>query len=178
MRFLLSLLLVAASPLLAQPTQGVSLTYVSGTAHFRGLTVGYERQHQLSPGYTALAEGQLLMLGRNYQTSVGATVGCGLRRTLKWGLFGEYRLRAGYVADHYGVDYYLFTDQQVQQVSWQHSLLAGGTGGLGYDFSRKTPLRLQVFARAYLFQKLGNTANPFTRAENFGIETGLIYCLP
>jgi hypothetical protein len=177
--FTLLLVLFAGHHAAAQVArQGFSLTYVHGTARFPGFSVGYERHYPLSAAYTALTDGQLLVLNRNYQTSLGATFSAGLRRTLNGGLFGEYRLRTGYVADHYGVNYYQFKDPTgVQQVSWTHSWLVGGACGLGYDFSRKTSLRLQAFARVYLFEKLGSTANPFTRAENFGFETGLIYFL-
>jgi hypothetical protein len=171
-------LLLALLPVTELSAQSsVSLAWMRGTAHFSGFSAGYERHSPVSHTYTALTGAQALVLWRDYQTSVGATVSCGLRRTARWGLFLDYRLRAGYIADHYGVDFYRFADNTVSKIAWQHSALLGGAAGLGYDFSRKTRLKCEVYTRLYLFGKMTPSENPFTQAENYGIETGIAYHL-
>ncbi len=108
----------------------------------------------------------------------GFTYSSSLRRTYKFGMFFEHSVRFGYLGSYYFNDLYFIKDEQIKNIGrkWLSSLTLGYFLGLGYDFSKKSNLDLQIFAGTNFFYRFPNLDNVFY-FNNITLEAGIRFTI-
>ena len=153
-------------------TKGICVSYIR-----HGLQVGLENYYFQNEKYKIIGSASLLFQRMpTHYSSAGLILTSTLRRTKKSGWYNENSIYGGYLGSYYDFDLYKTkSDGTIVNVgrSWMSSVILGISVGLGYDFSKKTKINLQVFFKPGLYYRYPNNDSPFYN-NDYTIEIGLI----
>jgi len=159
---------------------GISIGYWGNGSQSKGIFLGYQKNLINTEKYKIITGLDLVFekMPQNY-SSYGLIAKTGVRRTLKSGIFFEYYLRAGYLGSYYPFDLYR-VNSEGEVINYGKKVFStfafGNSIGIGYDFSYKTKLNLQIFINPILYYRYPNNDNPFY-TNNTGIQAGVIFNL-
>ena len=159
-------------------SQGISVSYWGTMINDYGIQLGLDR-YILQTGKYEIIGNKSVVLQRkpDVYTSAGLILGSSLRRIFKMGFYFEYSIKLGYLGHYYDFDIYKTnSDGQIVNVGrkWLSTGIFGYSAGLGYDFSKKTSLNLQMFLKPILYYQYPNNENIFF-INNYSIEAGIVF---
>ncbi len=157
---------------------GISVGYWGTMINDYGIQVGLDRYLLHTEKFDIIGNKSIVLQRKpNVYTSAGLILGSSMRRTYKMGLYFEYSINVGYLGRFYDFDIYKTnTDGQIVNVGrkWLSTGIFGYSAGVGYDFSKKTRLNLQFYAKPVLYYQYPNNENIFF-INNYSFETGIIF---
>lgn len=157
---------------------GISIGYWGTPTITTGFQLGLQKYNLQTEKYKILTSADLIIEKRpDSYTSFGLLLSSGVRRTLKFGLYFEYDIKAGYIGTYYPFDLYnVNSNGDVVNIGRKvfNTFVFGNSFGLGYDFFYKTKLNLQLFIKPIIYYRYPNNDNPFF-LNNFGLEAGITF---
>lgn len=157
---------------------GISIGYWGTPTKTTGIQLGLQKYNLQTEKYKILTSVDLIIEKRpDSYTSFGLLLSSGVRRTLKFGLYFEYDIKAGYIGSYYPFDLYKVNSTgDVVNIGKKvfNTFVVGNSFGLGYDFSYKTKLNLQLFIKPIIYYRYPNNDNPFF-LNNIGLEAGITF---
>lgn len=157
---------------------GISISYFGAPTKNYGVQALYEIYPIQTNKYKSIVSSSLLFINNPQTfTSYGISVNWGVRRTFKFGLFLNYSFKTGYLGRFYQSDIFLKKNDG-EIANFKHRLfntfLFGNSFGLGYDFSLKSKLDIQLFVNPIIYYRFPNHNNILIK-NNLAIEAGITF---
>jgi hypothetical protein len=157
---------------------GIVSSYWGTFNNTPGLRLGIEKTYLQSTKYSIIGSAALLFNRKpDVFTSAGFNFCSILRRTGKRGIFLEQGINIGYSANYYDFDIYKTnSDGDIVNIGreWNSTMMLGYSIGMGYDFSKKININMNLFFKAGLSYDLLNKTN-YYYVNNYNIEIGLVF---